>query len=138
MVRQVAVSVRIGRPQGADAIGGIDGGRLQVGGLVVGVMHARAHRFGLRVEIGEDANHVVAEAAVGGHLRIGDQLSVAAKLGDLHADHARGGVADDRHAGQPVDRLAAAVRREAFDGRHQAASPASCFTSFTAPGAEAE
>src|SRR5208337_3631738 len=103
-------------------------------------MNPCAHRLGLGIQVGEDTDDIVAEPAVGGDLRVGDEPAIAAKLRDLYAQHARRRVADDRNTRQTIQRLAATVSGESFDGcqaiaAHRAASPTRCLTSFTAAGA---
>jgi hypothetical protein len=67
--------------------------------LVIRVVNVRSHRFSLGIEIGEDADHVIAKAPVGGNLRVCQQPSVAAELRDPRTNHARRRVTHDWHTG---------------------------------------
>ena len=144
MMRQIAVLIRVSRLQRRDLLDRRNSRFREIGGLVVGIMNPRAHGFRLGIEIGKDADHVVAEAAIGGNLRLGDQLAVAAELGHLDAEYASSRVSHNGDAGQPVDLFATGIGGESFHGSHagtpaspQAAWPTSSSTSRTAPGAAA-
>jgi hypothetical protein len=142
MLRQVAVLVWISRLQRSDLVRSGNGRRGEIGGFVFGIMNLCPHRLGLGVKVGEDADDIIAEPAISGDLRISDEPAVAAKFRDLDAQHSRRRVADDGNTRQAIHRLAAMVGGKPFNrcqavAAHQAATPMSCLTSFTAAGAPA-
>ena len=96
----------VGRPELAD-LAHIGDGRLeQVDGIVVRAYHLRAHCLGPSEKVGENAQAIVAEALVGGHLRLRDGNGIGIELRDLATVYARYAVCDIRVAGHAVGTLA--------------------------------